>query len=65
MHSNTRFTLKGRLCGRSFASVSSGYGRMGRGFVAAMQQSDYWDIAAICDVSAASRDIAAKNLPGG
>ena len=41
-----------------------GYGRMGRGFVAAMQQSAHWEIATICDVSPASREIAAKNLPG-
>jgi predicted dehydrogenase len=40
-----------------------GYGRMGRGFVAAMQQSDAWDIAAICDTSQGSRDLAAKSAP--
>ncbi len=41
-----------------------GYGRMGRGFVAAMQQSGFWSIAAICDVNAASRELAAKTVPG-
>ena len=41
-----------------------GYGRMGRGFVAAMQHSEFWDIAAICDLSAASRELAGKTVPG-
>ena len=41
-----------------------GYGRMGRGFVAAMQQSEFWDIAAICDVNPKSRELAAKTVPG-
>jgi predicted dehydrogenase len=40
-----------------------GYGRMGRGFVAAMQQSDAWEVAAICDVSAGARDLAARSAP--
>jgi myo-inositol 2-dehydrogenase/D-chiro-inositol 1-dehydrogenase len=37
---------------------------MGRGFVAAMQHSEFWEIATICDVNAASRDLAAKTVPG-
>ena len=41
-----------------------GYGRMGRGFVAAMQQSDYWDIVAVADTNAASRELAGKTIPG-
>src|SRR5271168_4746999 len=40
-----------------------GYGRMGRGFVAAMQQSEFWEVAAICDVSAGARELAAKSAP--
>jgi predicted dehydrogenase len=40
-----------------------GYGRMGRGFVAAMQQSDLWDVAAICDVSPDARELAGKSAP--
>jgi len=40
-----------------------GYGRMGRGFVAAMQQSDFWEVAAICDVSANARELASKSAP--
>jgi len=40
-----------------------GYGRMGRGFVAAMQQSELWDVTAICDVSAEARDLAARSAP--
>jgi predicted dehydrogenase len=37
---------------------------MGRGFVAAMQQSEFWEVAAICDVSAKARELAAKSVPG-
>jgi len=37
---------------------------MGRGFVAAMQQSEFWEVAAICDVSAETRELAAKSAPG-
>ena len=36
---------------------------MGRGFVAAMQQSEFWEVAAICDVSAKARELAAKSAP--
>ena len=40
-----------------------GYGRMGRGFVAAMQQSDDWEIAAICDTSERARELAGRSAP--
>ena len=40
-----------------------GYGRMGRGFVAAMQQNDLWQVAAVYDISPAARDIARQNVP--
>src|SRR5208282_1120099 len=40
-----------------------GYGRMGRGFVAAMQQSEFWEVAAICDNSPNARELAAKSVP--
>jgi predicted dehydrogenase len=40
-----------------------GFGRMGRGFVSVMQQSDRWDIACICDVHAATRELAARTVP--
>lgn len=40
-----------------------GYGRMGRGFIAAMQQSELWEIAAICDVLPAARELAARAAP--
>jgi myo-inositol 2-dehydrogenase/D-chiro-inositol 1-dehydrogenase len=36
---------------------------MGRGFVAAMQQSEFWEVAAICDVSAKARELAGKSVP--
>jgi myo-inositol 2-dehydrogenase/D-chiro-inositol 1-dehydrogenase len=40
-----------------------GFGRMGRGFVSVMQQSDRWDIVSICDVNAHTRDLAARTVP--
>ena len=40
-----------------------GYGRMGRGFVAAMQESDLWEVAAVYDISGATRELAHRNLP--
>lgn len=40
-----------------------GYGRMGRGFVAAMQESDLWDIAAVYDIKPAARHLARQNVP--
>lgn len=41
-----------------------GFGRMGRGFVAALQQHDAWEVAAICDRSAETRALAARTAPG-
>ena len=40
-----------------------GYGRMGRSFVAAMQQSELWDVAAVYDISGAARQLARQNVP--
>jgi predicted dehydrogenase len=40
-----------------------GYGRMGRGFVAAMEQNEIWEVAAIYDINPAVRQIARKNVP--
>jgi myo-inositol 2-dehydrogenase/D-chiro-inositol 1-dehydrogenase len=40
-----------------------GYGRMGRGFVSAMQQSEFWDVAAICDTNPHARTNASKSCP--
>lgn len=40
-----------------------GFGRMGRGFVSVMQQSELWEIAAICDAHPAARDLAARTVP--
>jgi len=40
-----------------------GYGRMGRSFVAAMQDSGLWDIAAVYDICGPARELARKNLP--
>ncbi len=40
-----------------------GYGRMGRGFVAAMQQSEFWDIVAVCDVNESTREAAVRAVP--
>jgi len=41
-----------------------GYGRMGRGFVAAMQASELWDVAAVYDISPAARALARQQVPG-
>jgi len=40
-----------------------GYGRMGRGFVAAMQESPFWEIAAVYDIKPETRQLARKNIP--
>ncbi len=40
-----------------------GFGRMGRGFVSVLQQSDRWEIAAICDVNEATRELAGRTAP--
>ena len=40
-----------------------GFGRMGRGFVSAMQASDDWDIVAICDVHGPTRELAGRTVP--
>jgi glyceraldehyde-3-phosphate dehydrogenase/erythrose-4-phosphate dehydrogenase len=40
-----------------------GYGRMGRGFVAAMQENPLWEVAAIYDICAQARHLAAQQVP--
>ena len=40
-----------------------GYGRMGRGFVAAMQDSDLWEVAAIYDIKPSARELARQRVP--
>ncbi len=41
-----------------------GFGRMGRGFVSAMQADDRFEIVSICDVHGPTRELAAKTVPG-
>lgn len=41
-----------------------GYGRMGRGFVAAMQESELWDVAAVYDICSEARKQAQQDAPG-
>jgi len=41
-----------------------GYGRMGRSFAAAMQQSGLWNVAAIYDINPAARQLASLHIPG-
>ncbi len=41
-----------------------GFGRMGRGFVAMMQQNPLYQIVAICDAHGPTRDLAGKTVPG-
>jgi predicted dehydrogenase len=40
-----------------------GYGRMGRGFVTAMQQNDLWEICAVYDTNPAARQLARRMVP--
>lgn len=40
-----------------------GFGRMGRGFVSVMQQSDLWEIVSICDTQPATRKLAQRTAP--
>jgi myo-inositol 2-dehydrogenase/D-chiro-inositol 1-dehydrogenase len=40
-----------------------GFGRMGRGFAAAMRQSESWEIAAVCDIEADARRQAEQFAP--
>lgn len=40
-----------------------GYGRMGRGFVAAMQENDLWDVAAVYDIQGQTRRLARQQVP--
>lgn len=40
-----------------------GFGRMGRGFVSALQHDDAWQVAAISDRSADARQLAARTAP--
>jgi len=37
---------------------------MGRGFVAAMQQSDLWEVPAVYDINPAARQLARHRIPG-
>jgi len=48
---------------KRYAAGIIGYGRMGRGYVAAMQQNPAWQVAAICDNHEAARELAAKSAP--
>jgi predicted dehydrogenase len=40
-----------------------GYGRMGRAFVAALEQSELWEVSAVYDISSAARQLARQNVP--
>src|SRR4029077_4819935 len=39
-----------------------GYGRMGRGFVAAMQENPLWDVAAIYDICPPTQELARQQV---
>src|SRR3954465_3559791 len=56
--------VQDRNMGRKLRAGILGYGRMGRAFVAAMQQSGLWEIAAIYDIKAATRTLASQRVPG-
>jgi predicted dehydrogenase len=40
-----------------------GYGRMGRAFVAALEQSELWEVSAVYDISPPARQLARQNVP--
>ena len=40
-----------------------GYGRMGRGFVAAMLENELWEVAAVYDTCGPARELAARHAP--
>jgi hypothetical protein len=40
-----------------------GYGRMGREFVAAMQESELWDVVSVYDIWGQTRRLARQQLP--
>src|ERR1700757_941297 len=40
-----------------------GYGRMGRAFVAALEQSELWEVCAVYDISSPARQLARQNVP--
>lgn len=49
--------------GKRFRIGIVGFGRMGRGFVAALQANPVWDIAYICDAYGPTRELAEKTVP--
>lgn len=49
--------------GRKLRVGVIGFGRMGRGFVSVMQQSELWEIVSICDSDPATRALAARTVP--
>jgi len=40
-----------------------GYGRMGRAFVTALEQSELWEVSAVYDISSAARQLAHQSVP--
>jgi predicted dehydrogenase len=50
--------------GKKLRAGILGYGRMGRAFVAAMQESNLWEVAAIYDIKASIRRLAREQVPG-
>jgi predicted dehydrogenase len=50
--------------GKQLKAGILGYGRMGRAFVAAMQDSKLWDVAAIYDIKESTRRLARVQVPG-
>lgn len=49
--------------GRRYRIGCIGFGRMGRGFVTELLKSEVWEVAYICDVNPAARELAAKVCP--
>jgi predicted dehydrogenase len=50
--------------GRKLKAGILGYGRMGRAFVAAMQDGALWDVGAVYDICPGARKLANQQVPG-
>lgn len=52
------------MTGKRFRIGVIGFGRMGRGFVAAMQENPVWEVAYVCDAHGPTRELAKRTVPG-
>src|ERR1041385_3484037 len=63
-HRNTSIYHRGNIdMAKKLKAGILGYGRMGSGFVAAMQESELWEVAAVYDICGRARQLARQHLP--